>query len=399
VILLADEKTVKQITEQVLEILVYLQKLVPPVIHRDIKPQNIIRSGDGKIFLVDFGAVQDIYHHTSIESTVAGTYGYMAPEQFRGQAFLSTDLYGLGTTLLFLLTGQIPSELPEKRLKIDFRNSVQISSEFADWIDKLIEPSNRDRLPSAEAALKVLQGKQSLHTYIRQQQPKYTSVNITKTEEKLFITIPPALFYKKCDRINIFSVLIWYVVLILIFVGTSASELGILSLLCASFLIVEIVTVDEVAIIFRAFQWMFLLMPSPFILLLSLAGHFSLGFFSHSILISYLLLLLDLAFIAESRISIARNIFFTTCLQVYSEQQIKVSRKIFNIDLVEIVFKNKQFKIKNLYNSSLILIYSDLTKKKPRNYEFGSLLTNAEKDWIFEEIKKQIEQGGDRTIF
>jgi hypothetical protein len=50
-----------------------------------------------------------------------------------------TFLYGLGTTLLFLLTGQSPSELPEKKLKIDFRNSVKISSELTDWIDKLIE--------------------------------------------------------------------------------------------------------------------------------------------------------------------------------------------------------------------------------------------------------------------
>ncbi|MEH1898774.1 MAG: serine/threonine-protein kinase [Nostoc sp.] len=76
---------VQVIATQVLEILVYLQHLTPPVIHRDIKPQNLIRHDNGQIFLVDFGAVQDTYHNTVTGgSTVVGTFGYMAPEQFRG---------------------------------------------------------------------------------------------------------------------------------------------------------------------------------------------------------------------------------------------------------------------------------------------------------------------------
>lgn len=101
----ADEATVKKIAEEILEILVYLQQLEPPVIHRDIKPQNIIRDDNGSIFLVDFGAVRDTYYTTMMRgSTVVGTFGYMAPEQFRGQAEPATDLYGLAATLLFLLT-------------------------------------------------------------------------------------------------------------------------------------------------------------------------------------------------------------------------------------------------------------------------------------------------------
>ena len=95
---------VEQLAIQILEILVYLQQLTPPIIHRDIKPQNIIRQVDGKIFLVDFGAVQDVYDRTiNGGSTIVGTYGYMAPEQFRGGAVLATDLYSLGCTLLSVL--------------------------------------------------------------------------------------------------------------------------------------------------------------------------------------------------------------------------------------------------------------------------------------------------------
>jgi len=155
-----DENGVRQIAIQILEILGYLHKLTPPVIHRDIKPQNIIRREDGQIFLVDFGAVQDTYHNTFMRgSTVVGTFGYMAPEQFRGQAVPTTDLYALGATLLFLLTHRSPGDLPTDRLKIDFRSRVQISPEFADWLEKMLEPDVEDRFPSAKEALAVLQGK------------------------------------------------------------------------------------------------------------------------------------------------------------------------------------------------------------------------------------------------
>jgi eukaryotic-like serine/threonine-protein kinase len=156
-----NEAQVRHIAYQLLEILVYLQSLLPPAIHRDIKPQNIILQKNGRVFLVDFGAVQNTYHHTVTGgSTVVGTYGYMAPEQFRGKAVLSTDLYGLGTTLLFLLTQKFPSDLPRQKQKIKFREIVSISTEFADWLEKIIEPAIEDRFHSAKDALSALRGEQ-----------------------------------------------------------------------------------------------------------------------------------------------------------------------------------------------------------------------------------------------
>ena len=152
-----SEAEVKKIAQQILEILIYLHSQPPPVIHRDLKPNNIIRSDDGTIYLVDFGAVQNTYYDTLMQgSTVVGTYGYMAPEQFRGKAVPATDLYSLGATILYLLTHRSPSELPQDTLKLNFRSSVNISDSFANWLEKLLEPGLEDRFADAEMALAEL---------------------------------------------------------------------------------------------------------------------------------------------------------------------------------------------------------------------------------------------------
>ena len=188
-----NENEVRNIAQQILEILIYLHQFNPPVIHRDIKPENIIRQSDGKIYLVDFGAVKDTYRQTmTAGSTVVGTYGYMAPEQFRGQAKPATDLYGLAATLLFVLTGTSPAELPEKRLKIDFRSAVNISADLADWLDKMLEPAVDDRFTSAKEALAVLQGKREIinPANLSQRQPAGSKIRLQKTAYKLIVKIP-----------------------------------------------------------------------------------------------------------------------------------------------------------------------------------------------------------------
>ncbi|MEG5063542.1 ankyrin repeat domain-containing protein [Microcoleus sp. B3-A4] len=161
----ASESEIQRIATQILEILVYLHSQTPPVIHRDIKPENIVfkspinshKQKDWEVCLVDFGAVQNTYNNTLMRgSTVVGTYGYMAPEQFLGQAVPATDLYGLGATLLYLLTHRSPAELPTNILEKDFRSQIQISSAFADWLGKTIAPDLENRFNSAKEALELL---------------------------------------------------------------------------------------------------------------------------------------------------------------------------------------------------------------------------------------------------
>lgn len=152
------EVEVRDIASQLLAILQYLHQHSPPLIHRDLKPHNIIRNDDGRVFLVDFGAVQDVYNNTLLKgSTVAGTFGYMAPEQFRGLAVPASDLYGLGATILYLLTHRSPADLPQERLKLSFRAHVNISNHFADWLEKMLEPDTLERFASAYVALTALQ--------------------------------------------------------------------------------------------------------------------------------------------------------------------------------------------------------------------------------------------------
>jgi serine/threonine protein kinase len=152
------EAEVRDIASQLLAILQYLHQHSPPLIHRDLKPHNIIRNDDGRVFLLDFGAVQAVYNNTLLKgSTVAGTFGYMAPEQFRGLAVPASDLYGLGATILYLLTHRSPADLPQARLKLSFRAHVNISDHFADWLEKMLEPDTSERFPSADVALSALQ--------------------------------------------------------------------------------------------------------------------------------------------------------------------------------------------------------------------------------------------------
>lgn len=210
----ASPAEVRQLALQMLDILQYLHGLTPPIIHRDIKPQNIICNQDGQIYLVDFGAVQNVYQNTA-GSTVVGTYGYMAPEHFQGKAVPATDLYSLGATLLFLLTHCSPADLPQQRLKIDFRKAVQLQPAFADWLDHLIEPAVEDRLSSAQEALAALtqpspkpvrpQSLSQRKAEALRHQPKGSKIRLQKTPSQLTVDIPPSGLRGKTLGIGLFA--------------------------------------------------------------------------------------------------------------------------------------------------------------------------------------------------
>ncbi len=135
------------ILSSLLETLRYLHGLHPPVIHRDINPKNIILTADNKPYLVDFGAVGLVKNTVAAarSDTFVGTIGYIAPEQLYGKASPASDLYSLGVTMLFLLTGNEPFQFELKNLKIDFNHQAEIPYNLGRIISQLIEPNTSDR--------------------------------------------------------------------------------------------------------------------------------------------------------------------------------------------------------------------------------------------------------------
>ena len=167
-----NEEEVKQLAKSILKILVYLQERNPSVVHRNIKPSNILltnRSGNniGDVFLIDFGTVQTLASSEEEYSTIVGTYGYMAPEQFAGRAVAASDLYGLGATLIYLLTGNSSTYLSQEEIIIELEQIANCSGEFSKWLNEMLEPSQEKRFKSATEALKNLENLSSttLSTY------------------------------------------------------------------------------------------------------------------------------------------------------------------------------------------------------------------------------------------
>ncbi|NEO20831.1 MULTISPECIES: serine/threonine-protein kinase [unclassified Moorena] len=325
---------IKEIAFQILDILEYLHQLNPAVIHRDIKPQNLIINSKGIVFLVDFGAVKDVYRNTlSYGETFVGTFGYMPPEQFQGQAFCASDLYSLGATLLFLLTHRSPADLPQQRLKIDFRGSVQISQHFADWLEKMLEPAVEDRFQSVEEAIDALRQKKSISSSLsgsiipQRQQPAGSRIIFTKNYQRLVAEIPPC--------------------------GLNGNNL-LLAILILS--VLKFILVWKMVTIVTFFSTVFFL--EFWIIVLVLLG-----------------LLFDIA--GEIYLEINRYTF-------------KIEWQLFGLSLGQITGRTVDLKFVEVDSSVNFLGQKTITcaiGEGAQQHKFGSKLTKVEKRWLVEELR------------
>lgn len=137
-----------ELTVAALDILADLHDRPVPVIHRDVKPSNLVLREDGQIVLVDFGSVRSDH---STGSTIAGTFGYMAPEQFAGEATPASDVYGAGATLVALLAGRDASDLQDGRNPDWWRSAVQLPQRLQEVLTRVLSPEPSER-PGARAA-------------------------------------------------------------------------------------------------------------------------------------------------------------------------------------------------------------------------------------------------------
>lgn len=148
---------VAKVLHSILDILIYIQSRSPSVVHRDVKPQNIIRSETGKYCLVDFGLAINAASTLSFSSVVSGTPGFMPPELFRGKRLdRSADLYSLAVTVFCLLTGKSANQI-SNLIDTNFVLPLdclewQISEEFKHWLNCCLNPNPKKRFISAEEA-------------------------------------------------------------------------------------------------------------------------------------------------------------------------------------------------------------------------------------------------------
>ncbi|WP_460204369.1 protein kinase domain-containing protein [Scytonema sp. NUACC21] len=159
-----SESSVREILTDILPVLEYVHN--KGIVHRDIKPDNIlIRHADGKPVLIDFGAVKETVgtvvtpSGNSTKSIVIGTPGFMPSEQSVGRPMFASDIYSLGLTAIYLLTGKVPQELgtdPATGAVLWRQYALSVTPTFAAVLDKAIQFSARDRFASAREMLQAL---------------------------------------------------------------------------------------------------------------------------------------------------------------------------------------------------------------------------------------------------
>ncbi|BDI16216.1 hypothetical protein ANSO36C_20180 [Nostoc cf. commune SO-36] len=159
-----SEASVKQFLQELLPVLQYLHK--NNVIHRDIKPQNLLRCQyDGRIVLIDFGAVKeqlaDVCENSInkvANTNFIGTRGFAPPEQFSLRPVYASDIYALGVTCVYMLTGKSPLELDSdsKTGEICWQQQVNISNSFAQILAKMVKVTLDERFKTADEVIKAL---------------------------------------------------------------------------------------------------------------------------------------------------------------------------------------------------------------------------------------------------
>jgi hypothetical protein len=184
-----NEAKIKHLLSEILPILEFIHS--KQVIHRDIKPENIIRrKSDNKLILVDFGAAKFVSPlNRSMTGTIIGSAEYIAPEQGNGKAVNASDLYSLGVTCLYLLTGISPFDLfdggEHEWVWRQWLVNNPVSNDSGNILDKLIEFGTKKRYQSASEVLQALQIK--------------TSVSISQTT---ITQTPPSIQLKSAKGID-----------------------------------------------------------------------------------------------------------------------------------------------------------------------------------------------------
>src|SRR5579883_116479 len=142
------EGLVIDIARQLCDVLGYLHGLTPPIIYRDLKPSNVMLTSSGRVVLVDFGIAR--LFKAQRKGTMIGTLGFAPPEQYQGIADPRSDLYSLGATLHYILTGRDPEKFPPFSFPPVRELRPGVSSNLAGAIDRALAYQADARPPTVQ---------------------------------------------------------------------------------------------------------------------------------------------------------------------------------------------------------------------------------------------------------
>jgi len=204
---LRDEFKNKRYTEQevieiilgIAKILDYLHSLRPPVVHRDIKLSNIMRKQDNSLAIIDFGSVKNI--NMSQNATISGTYGFMAPEQFKGDAGFASDFYSLGVIAVVLLSRKEPEEMLENSLELNWKKFVYADEKLKYLLEKLLENDPKKRIKSLAEIDNILNQNTFNPKNTSEQEDKKNSNNAHNTNKNSYHTNILKNEFKRIDGI------------------------------------------------------------------------------------------------------------------------------------------------------------------------------------------------------
>ena len=212
------------IFERTAEIIKELGSCIPPVIHRDIKPDNILVDKDLNVYLIDFGVVAN--KASTFSMTFAGTAGYVAPEQLYGKATTASDIFSLGATMLHLISGVSPCDMKLDGIEPDVDHYLpkKTPSWLADLLKRMmsVDPAERPQT-GAELLQLVQQGQEGKIARSKTQnsflRTLFSEINFTVCLFLSCITAILGLVVLPATAYGVDKSLVYYVIIFIFLLG------------------------------------------------------------------------------------------------------------------------------------------------------------------------------------
>lgn len=233
---LLNEEQAYEIAVQLVDILVRLHQLEPAIVHRDIKPSNIIIEKNGHVNLIDFNAARHVNADKNEDTRMLGTVYFAAPEQFGfGQSDERTDIYGLGATINYIMTGDKPgagiaecrfSDILKKCLMVDAKDRYQSAAELRGVLDMLnysiVQDNRKDRTAFGgdNVALIVRVCENIKFVFVNWYRKfQISKGNVNSSWRKYLL---PG--FRSLNIISCIAALIWYAVIVMLTFGLTVSD-------------------------------------------------------------------------------------------------------------------------------------------------------------------------------